>query len=160
MYWRGTEAHLPTGIIVVSFEPKEGAFVEKAHKWESEPKGLTSSGRTEPGGFGRVGIDFGVKDDLLDASSEDVAGEADRLLSPDERVCQVIRHRAKAFVPEHGEFVHPCMIDVTRVAQPVDRGLGMVAVWDGCHNDSDLRRRESAVSDKNTMRKGRCWGVS
>ena len=122
--------------------------METAHKCESEPKGLTSSGRTEPGGLGRIGIDFGVKHDLLDAASEDVSGEADRLLSPDESVCEVIRHRTEAFVTEHGEFVHPCMIDVTRVAQPVDRGLGIVAVWDGCRNNSDLRRRESVVSDK------------
>lgn len=122
--------------------------MEKAHKCESESKGLTSSGRTEPGGLGRVWIDVGVKYDLLDAAGKDVSGEADRLLGPDERVCQVIRHRTKAFIAEHGELVHPCMIDVTRVAQPVYRGLGMVAVWDGCRNNSDLRRRESVVSDK------------
>jgi hypothetical protein len=126
-------------MIVVNFEPKKQVpFLERAYDTSIEPKALTSSRRTEPGGLGRVGIDSGVKHDLLDATGEYVSGEADCLLSPDERVCQVICHWTKTFVAKDGEFVHPRVIDVTRVAQPVDKGLGMFAIWDGCHNDSDL----------------------
>jgi hypothetical protein len=49
-----------------------------------------------------------------------ISGEADHLLSPDERVCHVVRHGAKACVAEHSEFVQPGVIDEASVAQPVD----------------------------------------
>jgi len=97
---------------------------------------------------------------LRDATGEYVSGEADYLLGPDERVRQVIRHGTETFVSEHGEFVQPWVIDEARVAQPVDRELWVVGIWDDRRNDANLRRREFVISyttkyeEKNENKKG------
>jgi hypothetical protein len=78
------------------------------------------------------------------------------LLAPDERMCQVIRHGAKACIAEHGEFVQPGMIDETSVAQPIDRELGMVGIRNNCRNDTDLSGRDLFVNSYRTGLGGGC----
>jgi hypothetical protein len=68
------------------------------------------------------------------------------LLGLDERVRHVIRHGTETFVSEQGEFVQPWVIDEARVAQPVDRELWVVGIWDDRRNDANLRRREFVIS--------------
>jgi hypothetical protein len=105
-----------------------------------EPEPLTSSGRTNPGGLILNHIEVDVENRLLDTATEHVSGEADHLLGPNESVCHVIRYGAKAFVTEHSKLVQPGMIDEACIAQPVDRELWVVGVWDDCCNDAGLEK--------------------
>ena len=106
-----------------------------------EPELLTGSGRTNPGGLVLNHIEMDVPNCFLDTAGEHVSGEADHLLGSDECVCHVISHGTKAFITEHSKLVQPGMIDETRIAQPVDRELWVVGVWDNCRNDAWLRKR-------------------
>jgi hypothetical protein len=85
------------------------------------------------------GFEMDIEHGLLNATSVNISGEADHLLGPDERMCQIIRHGAKACVAEYGEFIQPGVIDEASIAQPIDRILGMVGIRDDCRNDTDLR---------------------
>jgi hypothetical protein len=80
-----------------------------------------------------------IEHGLLNATSVNISSEADHLLGPDERVCQVIRHGAKTCVAEYGEFIQPGVIDEASIAQPVDRKFGMVGIRDDGRDDTDLR---------------------
>lgn len=91
------------------------------------------------------GVELDVEDGLFDSTRQHVSGETDHLLGPDERVREVICHGTKAFVAKHGEFVQPWVIDEARVAQPIDRELGMVGIRNDSRNDSDLSAKDKFV---------------
>ena len=121
------------------------------HMQSSEP--LTGSWGADPGVFVLDGLELDVEHGLLDATGEHISCETDHLLGPDERVCQVIRHGAKAGVAEHGEFVQPWVVDEASVAQPIDRELGVIGIRDDCRNDTDLRGWASLSQEYDQERK-------
>ena len=84
----------------------------------SEP--LTGSWRADSGVYVLNGFEMDIVHGLLNATSVNISGEADHLLSSDEGVCQVIRHGAKTCVAEYGEFIQPGVINEASITQPVD----------------------------------------
>jgi hypothetical protein len=59
-----------------------------------------------------------IEHGLLNATSISISCEADHLLRPDERVCQVMRHGAKNCVAEYSEFIQPVVTDEASIVQP------------------------------------------
>jgi hypothetical protein len=111
-------------------------YLSLRHMRLSEP--LTGSWRADTGVLVLDGFEMDIEHGLLNAASVNISGEADHLLGPDERVCQVVRRGAKTCVAEYSEFIQPGVIDEASIAQPVDRKLGMVGIRDDCRNDTDL----------------------
>lgn len=114
-------------------------------RWRKRVGSLTGSGRADAGGFALDGVELDVEDGLFDSTRQHVSGETDHLLGPDERVREVICNGTEAFVAKHGEFVQPWVIDEARVAQPIDRELGMIGIRDDSRNDSDLSVSQGQV---------------
>ena len=117
-------------------------------------KPLTSSWRADSGVFVLDGFEMNIKHGLLDATCVHVSSEADHLLCPDERMCQVVCHGAKACVAKYGQFVQPRVIYEAGIAQPVDRILGVVGIRDDRCNDTDLRGRMGFVISYDGTREG------
>jgi hypothetical protein len=114
-------------------------------RWRKRVSSLTGSGRADAGVFALDGVELDVEDSLFDSTRHHVSGETDDLLGPDERVREVICHGTKAFVAKNCEFVQPWVIDEARVAQPIDRELRVVGIWDDGRNDSDLSAKDMFV---------------
>jgi len=106
---------------------------------------LTGSGRADAGVFALDRIDLDVEHGLLDATAEHVSCEADYLLRTDERVRQVIRHRAQALVAEHGELIEPRVVNEAGIAQPIHRELRVERIRDDRRNDADLQTGEDVI---------------
>jgi hypothetical protein len=83
-------------------------------------------------------VEFDIEHSLSDATGEYVPSEADHLLGSRESVDHIVHLGSQARIIEYSELVEPGMVDEAGVAQPVNRELGMVRIWDDGSNHANL----------------------
>jgi hypothetical protein len=83
-------------------------------------------------------VELDIEHSLPEATSVYVPSEADHLLCSCKSMDHIVQLGPQARIIEHGELVEPGVVDEASVAQPVNRELGVVGIWnDGC-NYTDL----------------------